>query len=392
MGKVRGISVDLDGCFMGLSYINNPQHDVIEANKELLDQIRQSNSNYKSTYVFVGSNRQSISDDKSNAHSTQNGSGYPRVLRIGNYLEAPVDKLLLTDVYNNLPDGETFDQALIFLDAQHHNYDREQYTGITFLEWLHDKSKLTILYAQIHKLTTENRGDDIEFYFYDDRKDILNNLHQFFLTHPNLLPNNTALYLIRYSGPIDANNKKIEPLTNAYEPVCGSGVIDTAYKNTVKKIAAECIESRRFQMMDPTNEFGNLIKNYEDAKASRFLITEVLDCARDYKPSPAPSVSSGWIKAKKGSRSSTIFNISPSCTPKPQKERCLGGSQPNLSNEINFTPSPPPLNSSKLHPYFWTVQPPIQNLQSLLQFGQHRSEEKEEEEDTATTPRPSSHP
>lgn len=126
MGKVRGISVDLDGCFMGLSYINNPQHDVIEANKELLDQIRQSNSNYKSTYVFVGSNRQSISDDKSNAHSTQNGSGYPRVLRIGNYLEAPVDKLLLTDVYNNLPDGETFDQALIFLDAQHHNYDRNE--------------------------------------------------------------------------------------------------------------------------------------------------------------------------------------------------------------------------------------------------------------------------
>jgi hypothetical protein len=405
MAIVRGISVDLDGCFMNYSYIelrkNNfhSRNNIIDANLELLNSIGQSNQKYKSTHVFIGSNRQSIGDDKTNAYSTQNGSGFPRALYIANYLEAPLDKFLLTDAYNDLPDGETYEQALLFLDKQNHDYKQEDCKGIKFCDWLHDESKLTILYAQIHKLASENIGDDVEFYFYEDREDILINLQNFFINHQTLLPANVTLNLIKYAGPTDKNGNKVEPLINAYPPLHGAGTIDTNFKNTVKEMAAECFQSQRFQDRCPANQWGQIIKSYEEAKAANFIVTEALNCALDYKPVQMPPPARlNWINAS-SQRGSRITNRKDINVSKTKKEPRHYDSEPDLNKEITLTPSersqstrtipPQTLNISRPQSAFWTAPPnPREKPQPEFQFGKHRADEAEEDEKVTQTQSP----
>lgn len=281
MAKIRGISIDLDGCFLGYSFLNNIEAGVVEANRELIDILLENSSQYQSTTLFVGSNRQSIYDDCVNATSNKNGSGYPRVKQIAKAIRARLDKFLLTDLYNDLPDGTTFKKAFDYLDENQWGYspgDKSEH------EWLHDKSKLTILCAQMYKLSSENSGDEIDFDFYDDKEEILQNLHALFERHPELIPPNVKLNLFRYAGPVDSSNLKIEPLIQPYPSIQGRGIINHHFRETIKEIASQCIQSQNYQNNEPVDSRGQRIKNYADARASNFMITVELNCARDYQP------------------------------------------------------------------------------------------------------------
>lgn len=111
-----------------------------------------------------------------------------------------MDKFLLADVYGEetdcksswedrtpLADGTSFTRAL----------DRE-YKG-QHGDVLSDLYKLTIIYAQMHKVANENPGERIIFDFYDDQEDILIELQSFFEIYNDLIPIGMTLRLNQYA-------------------------------------------------------------------------------------------------------------------------------------------------------------------------------------------------
>ena len=66
--------------------------------------------------------------------------------------------------------------------------------------WVFDDSKFTLLYAQLHKFASENPDVDIDYDFYDDRKNIFQPLHTVFKNYPHLLPKNVTLKMHEYRG------------------------------------------------------------------------------------------------------------------------------------------------------------------------------------------------
>ncbi|QRN04177.1 hypothetical protein GH742_09995 [Legionella sp. MW5194] len=275
MALIRAISLDFDGAIFNGEF--HRHKDVIRANKALLDRIATNAEGYDSTTLYAGTNRQSVSDDRANAYKNDTGSAFPHLMQLAGYLKdklrkVKLDKFLLTDLYHQRKAGESFNEALTLLDKDSLHYDQEKMKNGPFKDWLHDQSKLTLLYAQIHRFAKKHPKDTMDFYFYDDREDILEKLHAYFQQNPNRLPSNLCLRIKRYCG---------EGSLKDYPPIQGTGKIDKKYKATVKRLAADTLESVRFQQKSPANGKGKPIHTYREAEESNFVLTVNLDCITD---------------------------------------------------------------------------------------------------------------
>lgn len=283
MDIVRGVSIDYDGSFSQKGNKGN----IIEQNQPLLDLIKAKNDLYNHNYLFIGSNRQSVRDDNANSGVNQNGACYPQFIKISNYLKAHFDRFLLTDLYNDLLDGEAFDFALSLLDDNHIEYNQAEYKATVKMhfDWLHDESKLSVLIAQIQKLACKHPNDAIEFYFFDDKEEILNQLYSFFQLNKNrqLLPKNLKeLKLFLYAGEMPKLDEKGD-LDSIFPPIIGEGEIDFNYSETIKQMADVCIKSLTYQSYDPTGPNFNRVMSYQDAKNVGFDVP-VVNFIRDYLP------------------------------------------------------------------------------------------------------------
>jgi hypothetical protein len=83
----------------------------------------------------------------------------------------------------------------------------------------------------MHKVASENPDSEIVFDFYDDTKEILANLQDFFEKNPDLMPKKLILRLHFYNGG------KIQDQT----PIHGTGEIDNNYQNNIK-FMLECAD------------------------------------------------------------------------------------------------------------------------------------------------------
>lgn len=227
---VRVLSFDFDGCLFNSDYIRSEPKDVIQSNRSFLDTLKGQNASYSKNIVFVGSNRQSkaVDDFNSTVDTRQGwlnkGSCFPAIIKIAQHLTAQLDRFLLADVYSDLPEGSAFAQATQEPDKEEHP------------DWLFDETKATILYAQMHKIAQEHPDENIEFHFYDDRglnfiADILEILEKFYKSHPDLIPKNVTLNLHHYAGA----------KVTSFEPIKGTGFIDTNYYQTVKDMATQAM-------------------------------------------------------------------------------------------------------------------------------------------------------
>ncbi|MGQ3892297.1 hypothetical protein [Legionella sp. CNM-4043-24] len=280
MPLIQGISFEFNGCLLTQSSKSN----IIRDNKELLDGIRKASTRYQSTTLFIGSYCQSIRDDR--AHSRDYGSIYPFFLQLAEHLGAKADRFLLASLYNNLSDEEIFDTALRRLNENHPGYDDSKLKGTPVFDWLYDDSKLSILYAQIHKFASEHPEDTLHFSFYDHNVTVLEGLQTFFHSYPYLLPGSLTLQLVHYQGAVDETGKKIIPLITAYEPLTGTGTINREYHLAIKEMAGDCIVSSPYQHQGliSSGTTGKPVRNFLDAQAEGFYITTSLNCARDYRP------------------------------------------------------------------------------------------------------------
>lgn len=215
--KIRVISLDYDGCLH-----RSFDSDVIAENQKLLCYLKSESKRYDKTIAFLGSNRQSKKVDKSNSMQNKSSCFIP-FLMVVKHLDVDIDLLLMADIYGNLPEGTSFFRAI----------DRK-YRG-SHADWIFDETKLTLLYAQIHKTAKQYSSETIEYHFFDDRSilnngfsnDILDHLHGFFSKYPDVLPKNVTLCLHHYQGERIVSYSKIQ----------GIGMIDKDYAQTVKEMA-----------------------------------------------------------------------------------------------------------------------------------------------------------
>jgi hypothetical protein len=281
-------SFDFDGSLAHIGFLSAKQKNILAVNREFLESLKAS-TNPK--IAFVGSNRQSVPDDFSNSHADERGSCFPAIAAVSKELDAVLDELLLSDIYNDLPDGTSFKWAMDHTNANNKDYNL---TDLTLIKgspnWIHDESKLTLIYAQIHKVASEHPNDTIHFNFFDDREDLLDNLHTYFSKYPELIPSNVTLKLKQYRGPVDSFDKPIEPLVRDYPFIQGSRIsCDANYRQTVKDMAAVTIEEMTRQHIDiSSTKSSRPITSFAEAQRNQFDISAV-KCIRYYKPGMTPT-------------------------------------------------------------------------------------------------------
>lgn len=144
------------------------------------------------------------------------GHYFPEIIRIAEDLGARLDRFLMADIDGGQEAGTAFDKSIN--------------QGADHGDWSHDKTKASILYAQMHRIASQHPGEEIIFDFYDDRADILDSLRTFFTEYPLFIPTNVTLRLHQYTS-YDMDVSK--PFTS---PIKGTGRIDINYQKTIKLI------------------------------------------------------------------------------------------------------------------------------------------------------------
>lgn len=233
------VSFDFDGCLFNNAYKEHYQMDqgmeglgqgnleersVIHVNKPLLDRVKQakppSGHSYSETIVMNGSNRQSHNSDATRSgiksgKSRTTESSFEAIDKVSKYLGGTLDTFLLADVYGNKSPGAAHQEAL--------NNNTK-----THADWQVDNYKITIIYAQVHKIASENPGREIHFDFYDDDARVLRALDKYFQENPDKLPEKVNLRLNQYKP-----DKTEEIKTKCIQ---GTGKTDNDYAQTVRNM------------------------------------------------------------------------------------------------------------------------------------------------------------
>ena len=219
---IRILSFDFDGCLYNKHFRCSAEKDVIASNLSFLESLKKDNSLYEKNIGIIGSNRQSKRADDANLSSTR-GSCFPQIKKVTHFLEIDFNPFLLADIYGELPHGVSFANAI-----------NPEYPPDDHKDWMFDLSKVTVLYAQMHKFAKEHYDKEIIFDFFDDKglkeeKNILEWLQDFYTQYPQMIPPNVTLRLHHYRGG---------PLTTlAVLKGNLESFIDKNYEQTVKDMA-----------------------------------------------------------------------------------------------------------------------------------------------------------
>jgi hypothetical protein len=277
--KLAVYSIDYDGCLASTCYNQSvqpsPEKKLIEANSHLFHTIAQEirREKFSDVIVMTGSNRQSQELDQFNAYEHGNNSSFPQLKYVTSAISrlsgfnCTLDTTLLADFFNDKPAGSSYQIATNGQNQR--NQDKTCF----------DESKITLLYAQVHKIAAEYPNHKIIFNFFDDRAnnyfgDILPGLKIYFTQHPELLPANVALQLYFYDGKtlstafsLPAGYVRQEYKLCDPKPIQGTGPIDFNFKNTLKDIAQQFGDDKQRSVGDLYNhrtqltEFLNASRN-----------------------------------------------------------------------------------------------------------------------------------
>lgn len=125
---------------------------------------------------------------------------------------APLCPNLLADIFGDLPDGTSYHRIM------------NNPVNKTHANCIHDGTKLTLLYSQIHFIANTHQLEQIVFDFFDDREDILSDISDFFSKYTDMLPNRVCLRLNRYK----------ENELSLYKKINGTcDHVDTSYRQTI---------------------------------------------------------------------------------------------------------------------------------------------------------------
>ncbi len=189
------------------------QENMIPTSEKLRKHIAKILQNHRSKPIFsVGSNRQSQGIDQTNSDEHQTASIFTALPQFAESItkDYVINKLLLSDIFNNVVEGTNFDYFL------------------SGLECPFDKDKLLLIYAQVHRIASQYpNSKKIHFHFYDDQMEILKGLESFFMDYPSFLPKNVSLNLHFYDGTAMPSN---------FKQIDGVGKVDRQYIASVKEL------------------------------------------------------------------------------------------------------------------------------------------------------------
>ena len=190
--------------------------------------------------IAIGTARQSQAIDYLNLHHNRNGSCYPRYVSLTEKINrrlkenvATVDPYLLVDSVNGFLHGQAYCMALadpygIYLRGHGQFISKSRAYGYS------EDSKIPLIYAQLMKFASEVSADKRYFYFYDDRKDIIDELTKFFSDNGGTrVPQGIELRLVR----VDVSSAKITELSHA--EISGIGSVDPKWEERVVAMLGE---------------------------------------------------------------------------------------------------------------------------------------------------------
>ena len=252
------LSLDFDGC-----------SDKPFSQQEIINHVKQTcleNPSIESIYLVIGSLRQTAMLDVGNAQRNSEPPRYisctilyeqflaqlhRRIAKLGLERTPSVHfcPLLMNDIYNHLETGATFKamqniftwpsfQIARIRDNTHEFFVRNQRDeNINVLSHesnkeIADCSKVTIIYTQLHHFAKHLDTAPILMQFYDDRLDILRGLRDFYISAPELMPENMHLHLIHHQS---LQGMKSNPFTP--EPIKGQGVTNPDYHELMYQMA-----------------------------------------------------------------------------------------------------------------------------------------------------------
>jgi len=250
-------SIDYDNCLSCPRAIHQQSRQTSFAveNKGLLDYIR-AKANGQPTVLLVGSNRQSYDLDQHNARQNKNGSCFAKYGELvrdfaRRQQDVRLERLLMADVYNDLPNGTSFNRAV------DHPRDKQMHVNTVF-----DEDKISLLYAQVHSLASTYPGQPIRLYFYDDSQRILENLAKHYQSNPSCLPSNVSLVLRQYKQ----SNGVVLWYEEFKADINGCGSVDNNFRETLKYCAFNCEGIKKEHMNDSERstsicDFSNYLKD-----------------------------------------------------------------------------------------------------------------------------------
>ena len=219
--SIRALSLNMDAWFQNRK--RNPSSFLSE-HESFFQQLRHRNEGFEETVVFMGSHIQSQAALEStefhnqefyfrsylaiNQHLTDSAHGTPCTL----------DGLMLADICDDLPAETSYSRV-----AGYHNYEGEH--ASCFL----DRRKAGILYAQMHKLATENPTEPIDFESCGHTEETVKDLCVFFGKYPELIPANLVL--------------KLQHHDKTFTIIFGTGIIDANYRQTVRDMVALALDN-----------------------------------------------------------------------------------------------------------------------------------------------------
>jgi hypothetical protein len=156
-----------------------------------------------------------------------------------------LDTFLMSDIYRQCKSGESFKAAHLAREMAENLCEDDIRTAETFnvkehANWAFDDTKISIVYAHIHKIMTEFKDVMVDgkpvivnYHMYDDREDILEAVATFFETHKGLRPKRLNLFLHHYKSDDEIvlyRQLKANP----------NGMIDERWRESVLEMASLC--------------------------------------------------------------------------------------------------------------------------------------------------------
>ncbi len=237
MADINAVSIDFDDCtFNHYYFISRDPNRVLTENESLLSTIvgNFQTEGYARGYTFIGSNRQSFALDEYKIKQNGSESCYPVLHTITDEINRRLQKnvvktnhFLLADISDPdhlHPDGYSYDLALRELTWKKEKR-ADQKSPYSHPETLVDEVKFPLVYAQMHKLASENPNDQIVFDLYDDRESIHQRLQRIFDEYPEFIPPNVTFRMFHYKG---------EAVTKSYEKKgLPTAIIDYHFRSTI---------------------------------------------------------------------------------------------------------------------------------------------------------------
>jgi len=248
-------SFDFDDCLCNEKYYLSVDKNIVAINKPFLDDLKKISNDFSKNITFLFSLRQSKDLDDYASAEYGTCSCFSAIREVSTYLEATYDPLLLADIFGDLPEGTSFGRILDQDDPGSHHC------------CVHDITKLTILFSQMHHVAKAYPHEDIVFNVYDDKEILLERLFVFFKKYPEMMPRNIILHLNNYKGYG----------VTSLEEIHGTGVVDYDYRQTVinmVEVATNEITSLRECVLVVTPELLANHKDLSNIDASGTLYTK----------------------------------------------------------------------------------------------------------------------